>query len=83
MRRASLQTLGEGRTVDVPIASAEDSIVSKLESYRLTNETSDRQWDGVSRLIRLLGEVADVAYLTSAADSVGVSDLLTKLLMQK
>jgi hypothetical protein len=81
MRRASTQRLGDNRTIDVPIASAEDSIISKLEWYRLTNETSERQWDDVSRLIRLLGDEADIAYLRQAADSVGVADLLEKLLL--
>ena len=81
MRRASTQRLGDNRTIDVPIASAEDSIVSKLEWYRLTNETSERQWDDVSRLIRLLGDEADVVYLRQAADSVGVLDLLERLLL--
>ncbi len=83
MQRASLQVLGEHRTVEVPIASAEDSIVSKLEWFRLTNETSERQWDDASRLINLLSEAADIAYLKKAAESVGVTDLLSKLLKQK
>ena len=82
MRRASSQRLGEVHTVDVPIASAEDSIISKLEWYRLTNETSDRQWDDVSRLIQLLGDATDLDYLKHAAESVGVLDLLNKLLTQ-
>lgn len=82
MRRASIERLGESKTVDVPIASAEDSIISKLEWYRLTNETSERQWDDVSRLIRLLGEMADIPYLHQAAKSVGVTDLLERLLDQ-
>lgn len=62
------------------IATAEDSIISKLEWYRKTNETSDRQWDDVTRLIRLLGSQADLARLTDMATSVGVDDLLNRLL---
>lgn len=82
MRRATEQRLGEGRQVQVRIASAEDSIISKLEWYRLTNETSDRQWDDVSRLIQLLGDTADFDYLKRAAESLGVADLLARLLSQ-
>jgi len=82
MRRACSQVLGDERTVDVPILTAEDSIISKLEWYRLSNETSERQWDDVSRLIRLLGDAADFQYLENAAKSVGVSDLLTRLCEQ-
>ena len=80
MRRATTEHLGESRTVVVPIATAEDSIISKLEWYRLTNETSDRQWDDVSKLIQLLGDHADLDYLARAAEMVGVSDLLDRLL---
>ena len=79
MRRARPRVLGDKRTVDVPIATAEDSIISKLEWYSLSNETSERQWDDVSRLIKLLGDAADIAYLERAANSVGVTDLLTRL----
>lgn len=80
MRRATPERLGDGRVVDVPIASAEDSIVSKLEWYRLTDETSERQWGDVARLLSLLGDQADVEYLRRAAASVGVDDLLGRLL---
>jgi hypothetical protein len=44
------------------------------------NETSERQWDDVTRLIRLLGSPADLARLTDMARSVGVDDLLHRLL---
>lgn len=83
MDRAEMHSLGDGTAVNVPIATAEDSIISKMEWYRQTGETSDRQWDDVSRLIRLLGSSADVGYLQSAAESVGVEDLLTRLLAQQ
>ena len=82
MRRACSQVLGDQRLVEVPIATAEDSIVSKLEWYRLSDETSERQWDDVSRLIKLLGDTADIAYLENAAKSLGISDLLRRLLDQ-
>lgn len=80
MRRATPECLGGCRTVEVPIATAEDAIISKLEWYRKTNETSERQWDDVSRLITLLGNTADLDYLRTAAESVGVSNLLERLI---
>ncbi|MCY2965877.1 MAG: hypothetical protein NT069_19985 [Planctomycetota bacterium] len=55
-------------------------ITSKLEWYRKTNETSERQWDDVTRLLKLLGDAADIEYLKGAAESVGVHDLLERLL---
>jgi hypothetical protein len=80
MKRASMQRLGETRFVELPMATAEDSIISKLEWYRLTNETSERQWNDVSRLLDLLGEDVDHDYLCRAAQSVGVEDLLAGLM---
>jgi len=80
MQRAPMQRLGGTRFVELPIATAEDSIISKLEWYRSTNETSERQWDDVSRVLDLLGEEIDRDYLCRAAKSVGVEDLLARLL---
>jgi hypothetical protein len=82
MDRATTETLGSMPTLTVRIATAEDSIVSKLEWYRKTNETSDRQWDDVTRLIRLLGSDADLGRLTAMSESVGVDDLLRRLLQE-
>lgn len=82
MRRARLERLGDSQSVLIRIATAEDTIVGKLELFRLTNETSERQWDDVSRLIQLLGDAADVGYLHRAVESVGVADLLQRLLSQ-
>ncbi len=48
-----------------------------------TDETSERQWDDVTRLIQLLGSHADVARLAEMAESVGVDDLLKRLLNEK
>lgn len=82
MDRATEESLGGEPPLEVRIATAEDSIISKLEWYRKTNETSERQWDDVTRLIRLLGSHADVARLTEMAESVGVDDLLKRLLKE-
>ena len=79
MARAQVGRLGHQMTIDVPIATAEDTIISKLEWFRKTDETSERQWDDVSRLVLLLGDAADFNYLHAAAESVGVSDLLDRL----
>lgn len=80
MARAAMGRIGFDTEIQVPIASPEDTIVSKLEWYRSGNETSQRQWQDVSRVLALLGEQADVRYLRNAAESVGVTDLLERLL---
>lgn len=66
--------------VEFPIASAEDTILSKLEWYRLGNETSERQWDDVVRVMKILGNKADLDYLKRNAADLNVSDLLQRLL---
>jgi hypothetical protein len=73
---------GDTGYIIVPMATVEDSIISKLEWYRLTDETSERQWDDVSRLVRLTGSALDRGYLAQSAQMVGVSDLLLRLLDQ-
>lgn len=75
-----VQTLGTETTVSVPIASAEDIIVVKLEWFRLTAETSERQWNDVSRLVALLGNSIDLERLQQAGHSVGVADLVERLI---
>ena len=54
--------------------------MSKLEWFRLTDETSERQWDDVRRLIELLGDSLDADYMRAMADSIGVRDLVETLL---
>lgn len=66
--------------LEIHVATAEDAVISKLEWYRKTNETSERQWDDVTRLLKLLGETADAVYLKKSAESVGVEDLLERLM---
>lgn len=78
--RAQAGTLDLGETLTVPIATAEDIIIIKLEWYRLGNETSERQWDDVTRLMAIWGDKADLAHLRQAAELVGVGDLLQQLL---
>ncbi len=77
--RAQIGTLGLEKTLAVPIATAEDIIIIKLEWYRLGGETSEQQWDDVLRLMALLGNTADLVYLQQASESVGVEDLLQRL----
>ena len=80
MNRATVEHLGDSHALEIHVATAEDAIISKLEWYRKTNETSERQWDDVTRLLQLLGEAADVEYLKKSAESVGVEDLLERLM---
>ena len=80
MNRAVLGKVDLQSEYQVPIASAEDTVLSKLEWYRLGNEVSERQWDDVVRVMRILGDKVDQDYLQHYAIELAVSDLLQKLL---
>lgn len=80
--RAKPGQIGSDPNFTAPIASAEDTILSKLEWYRLGNETSERQWKDVTSVLALLGDQADINHLRQFAEDVGVSDLLERLLAE-
>ena len=79
MERARPESFGPGATEPIHVATVEDSMLAKLEWFRLTDETSERQWDDVSRLVRLHSESLDLDYLRTMAESIGVRDLLDRL----
>ena len=79
MNRAALGKVDLQSEFEVPIASPEDTILSKLEWYRLGNEVSERQWDDVARVVKILGRTLDREYLKRNAAELGVADLLQKL----
>ena len=77
--RATLHPLGSDGSLVVPILSVEDTILVKLEWFRLEDEVSERQWNDVTRLVKLVGDEVDHDYLASTARSLGVEDLMDKL----
>ena len=83
MKRAAIRTLGDLQTVSVPVCSVEDSILSKLEWYRLTDETSQRQWEDVVRLVDLAGDSLDIDYLRKMAGPIAVEHLLERWLVPR
>lgn len=80
MNRAECRTIDSQSNFEIPIASAEDTILSKLEWYRLGNEVSEGQWEDVVRVIKVLDKQADHDYLIRNAAELNASDLLKKLL---
>lgn len=58
------------------VIAAEDSVLLKLEWFRLGGETSDRQWNDVLAVLRTQGDALDTAYLDKWAAEIGVADLL-------
>ncbi len=62
-----------------PVASAEDTVLAKLEWFRRGGETSERQWWDILGILRVTTGL-DRAYLRRWADSLGVTDLLDRAL---
>ena len=64
----------------IPLASAEDVLLAKLEWFRSGGETSERQWEDVTGLVRVGAGVLDLEYLRQWAALIGVTDLLDRVL---
>ena len=58
------------------VATPEDTIIAKLNWYRLGNEISDRQWQDVIGVIKVQGGRLDLIYLRQWAKNLNVLDLL-------
>jgi hypothetical protein len=59
-------------------SSPEDTVLAKLEWYRLGGEASDRQWRDVLSVLRVQQGRLDLGYLATWAEQLGVTDLLRR-----
>jgi hypothetical protein len=60
------------------IASAEDTILAKLEWYRKGGEVSEQQWRDVLGVLKVQSDRLDYDYLRQWAAQLGVADLLER-----
>ena len=63
-------------------ASAEDTILSKLEWYRMGGEISERQWRDILGVLKTRAGDLDPGYLQKWAKELKVSDLLERALKE-
>jgi hypothetical protein len=78
--RARPQAIDETRDASrFPVASPEDTVLAKLEWFRVRGEASERQWWDVVGILKVT-EDADRTYLRHWADALGVADLLERAL---
>lgn len=68
-----------GEELPVIIASAEDTILNKLEWYRNSDESSERQWQDILGVVRIKGKTLDFDYLQKWASELGIADLLERV----
>ena len=64
----------------VLVASAEDTVLAKLEWFRKGGGVSERQWADVVGVLKLGGPNLDVGYLRRWAGALRVTDLLERAL---
>ncbi len=74
-RRTSKQLSANDSTL-INVASAEDTILAKLQWYRDCGGVSDRQWNDVLGVLKVQGSTLDRAYLDEWARELGITDLL-------
>jgi hypothetical protein len=68
--------------VEALVATAEDTLLAKLEWYRLGGEISERQWRDVLGIIQVQAGSLDLVYLRQWAVELRVADLLERALQQ-
>ena len=62
------------------VTSPEDTVLAKLEWYRMGGEVSERQWRDILGVLKVRAGELDLAYLRKWASELKVSDLLKRAL---
>jgi hypothetical protein len=78
--RARKEILSSDPKMVAFVASPEDTLLAKLEWYRLGGEISERQWRDVLGVLKIQADALDVAYLHRMACELKVEDLLNRAL---
>ena len=80
LERAGPASLEGAAGVTLPVSSAEDTVLAKLEWFRKGGEVSERQWTDVRGVLQAGGGTLDLAYLRRGAAELGIEDLLDRAL---
>ena len=82
LARAQKQTFQFENQVSAKFASPEDTILSKLEWYRMGGEVSERQWRDILGVLKTRAGELDLAYLRKWAGELEVQDLFERALKE-
>jgi hypothetical protein len=78
--RRTARQLNQDDPTAIYVASAEDTVLAKLQWYRDGGGVSDRQWSDVLGVLKVQGATLDRAYLAEWARELGLTDLLRRAL---
>lgn len=78
VRRRLRETLEVEPHVEAFLSAPEDTVIAKLEWFRLGGETSERQWRDIKGVLKMNCCDIDIAYLEHWAKELRVDDLLTR-----
>lgn len=82
LERRQERPFGISATHKAYFASAEDTVLAKLEWYRRGNEVSEQQWRDVLTVIKVQGGRLDLDYMRRWAEDLQVADLLEEALAE-
>ncbi len=82
LRRRTAHVIATDPERSAFVASAEDSVLAKLDWYRAGGEVSEQQWRDVLGILQVQRGRLDDDYLRSMAASLSVSDLLERALSE-
>lgn len=80
--RSRKQTFIFETEVSAKFASPEDTILAKLEWYRLGGEVSERQWRDILGILKTRAGALDLDYLRKWAEELEVNNLLERALKE-
>lgn len=82
LTRAQRHTFTFATEVSAKFATPEDTLLAKLEWYRLGGEASDRQWRDILGIIKTRADKLDRDYLHQWAKEIQVISLLERALQE-
>ncbi|MDO8753733.1 MAG: hypothetical protein Q7J80_07545 [Anaerolineales bacterium] len=82
LARAQRQIFDLESETSANFASPEDTVLSKLEWYRMGGEVSDRQWRDILGVLKTRAGDLDLDYLRKWANELKVTDLLERALKE-
>jgi hypothetical protein len=78
--RARREILSKEPEAQAMVSSPEDTLLAKLEWYRMGGEVSERQWRDVLGVLKVQAGRLDLDYLRRMAQELKVEDLLDRAL---